>query len=635
MFMKKLPTILSFVAAAISALGMSATTFGYSDGTCDRANMFRVGNGASQGLAIRIPHDKLVALKGCTITSISATFGSSHTTTGQVTVFVGTTPTVGIVEDTYSISRALQWNEFTLSTPYTITGEEPELYIGYQGDISTSASLNMHDGTPVIPATCYALSGSDWVDIAPLGFGSANIRFNLDGAPSMPDAIIKPIDTMGYYKAETPYSFSGQIFNFGSEKITSFDLKTTIGNNASTVKHFDNLDIAPASNFDFTLDPYTAYNLGLLPISLEVMNVNGAADLDAADNTFAGDICMYPADMERTALLEGFTGQECGNCPSGHAATEKWLETVPDSSVILVMHHSGYKPDYFSMDADYDYTFFFGSTSTYAPAEMMNRTLFPSISTYPVWGPSGNTFQQAYDIVMATQPYVSLKLDSSYDPTTREVKLSFKSLAHNDLPAPTNVFNIMLVQDGLTGYQSGGGNSYIHDNVFRGTITGDSWGKLLPKKACVAGGEYEWNYTFTLPESIFSDYWKNTEMTDKVRERYTHAVVPQNMKLVAYVGALGGEAINGHTVYNAIEVPLGASHEQGGISGVESVADASSAIDITVSGTTLVVKGDYDTLELYNLRGIAVNPAETLAPGFYIARAVKGSNVTVKKLIVK
>lgn len=633
--MKKVPAILSFAVVAISALTSQAATLGYTDGTCDRENMFRVGTGVAQGLAIRIPHEKLVSLKGCSITSVSATFGSSHTSDGNVTVFIGTDPASGIIEETHPISRALRWNDFTLSKPYTITGEEPELYIGYQGDIPAEASLLMHDGNTVIPATCYALSGSQWVDVASLGFGSANIRFNLEGAPAMTDAIIKPIDTARYYKADTPYSFAGQIYNFGTEKITSFDLKVSIGDNPPVTKHYDGMEIAPASNFDFTLDPYTSSSQGLLPLSLEIANVNGDADFDSADNAFNGDICFYPALMERVALIEGFTGQECSNCPAGHMETHNWLENIPADSVILVMHHSGYKPDYFSMDADYDYTFFFGKTSTYAPANMMNRTLFPAISTYPTWGPSTKTFQRAYDIVMATQPYVSLSLESTYDPATREVKINFTSLAHNDLPAPNNIFNIMLVQDGLTGSQSGGGSNYVHNDVFRGTLTGGSWGKLLPKKATVTGGEYHWEYTFTLPEEIFSDYWATTQMTDVIRKRYTHAVVPENMKLVAYVGALGGDDLAGHTVYNAVQVKLGSSHEQGGISGIENVTAPDSGISIYVAGSRVVVEGEYDSLELYNLRGLSINPDSTLAPGFYIARVVKGRSITVKKLIVK
>lgn len=635
--MKVIRTFLGIVLIAAVSVTAGATQFGYSSGSCERDNMFRVGGGTSQGLAMRISHEKLAALKGCTITSISASFGSSRTTSGDIKLFIGTTPIDRVVEESHTITRALQWDEYTFAKPYTITGEESELYIGYQGEVSAATSMLMHDGNLAIPATGYALSGNEWVDIADLGFGCANIRVNIDGAPTITDAIIKPLNTDGFYKANTPYSFAGQIYNFGSEKITSFDLKVSVGDSAPVTKHYTGLDITPASNFDFVLDEYTSTTQGMQSLSLEIVNINNGNDFDAADNTFVGNICFYPREMERTVLVEGFTGQTCSNCPSGHAELNKWVETVPEGAVIEVMHHSGYQPDYFSMDADYDYTFFYGKTSTYAPAAMMNRTLFPSISAYPVWGPSVSTFQKAYDIIQETQPYVSLRLDTSFDKDTREVKIYFKTVAHNDLPTNTNVFNVVLLQDGLEGTQSGAGSGYIHNNVFRGTLTDNAWGKMLPSRACVTAGEYVWEYTFTLPESIFSDYWANTEMTEANRARYYHDVVPENMKLVAYVGALGGDDIAGHAIYNAIEVKLGESHEQAGMTHLEVGLSAAEVenIDVYVSGGHLTVVGEYDNVELYNLRGISLNTDTTLLPGAYVVRVNKGGNFIVKKLIVK
>ena len=45
-------------------------SFGYTNGDCGRSNNFRLGTGTTQGQAIRLSHEKLHLLNGCSTSAI-------------------------------------------------------------------------------------------------------------------------------------------------------------------------------------------------------------------------------------------------------------------------------------------------------------------------------------------------------------------------------------------------------------------------------------------------------------------------------------------------------------------------------------------------------------------------------------
>ncbi len=637
--MKTIITLLSAIAVAGWGQVVAAdSSFSYSNGSCDRNNVFHVGNSQTevQGTAIRISSEKTSMLKGLKVKSISATFGSSYTTDNNVTLFIGTDPSNPEYTQTVKITRALKWLDFELDTPYEIK-EGKDLYIGYTGKIGASASLLMHDGTDAPAGYCYGYDGTSWSDIAGNTWGCPNIKFAVEDAPAITDMMLRPIDTNGYYKADTPYVFSGTLFNFGNETVNSFDLGITIGDNAPVVKHFTDLAIAPSGSFSYELDEYASEAVGKLPLKLTVDNINGAADADNSDNVFEDNLFLYPAEMERSILLEGFTGQECGNCPAGHAEINRFMAANPELNLIEVMHHAGYKPDFFTMAASGEYTFLYGAGTTFAPAMMLNRTHFPSLGGVPVMGTSGTTLKKACDILENTQPYISLSLDTQFDPATRELKVSVKTFTHNDLPYTNNAIQVFLVQDGIEHYQSGGGSSYIHNAALRATLVENAWGKLLPASVNNAGKELTREFTYTIPAQIFADYWTNKTTTP---EYYMLDAIPENMKVIAYVAAVGGENTSNHFIYNCVEAKLGDSHEQAGFgkgnqSGIEAEEIAPAAVAIRAVNGQIVVDGQYDSLAVYSLQGRSINPASTLAPGIYIVNVVADGQIITKKLSIR
>lgn len=636
--------------ATCSTSVATTANIGYSNGTVSKTKLFGMGSTKQQGLAIKLTADKLKQLKGHTISYIQTVFGTRNTTGKKAHLFISTsldgTPLVE-QDITLTRDRVTKWGEDTLKTPYAITGEEPALYIGYTAEVDPSYSLHSADGSADTEGLCYAYGDGAWTDIYGKGYGCANVRAVIDDAPAFTDVLLKTFEFPSYYKAGTAYQYAGQIFNFGTETITSLDVTLQTGNGTPVSQTLSGLSIAPGETYDITFPDYTATTAGSTSLQLAITAVNGAADADPADNEGATNIYFYPENMERSLLLEGFTGQTCPNCPTGHATVNSFLSeaTLP---VAEMWHHIGYYPDYFTMAQDDAYLLFYGSrTSTYAPSAMLNRYTMSSISSAPMLniqsGGKAYLTTTANHIVENCRPYVSLKFETTYDETTRQANIRLTAYAHEDLPEGQNLYNIAIVQDGMHAYQYNGGDNYKHTMVFRGSLLGNAWGKTLPDTFGAGDSLVLYDGPWTLPEAITSDYWDLSTVASLTGDSIPSmdpVIWPTdaaNTYLIAYVGAYGGNSdASGHEVYNCTQVKLGESYTQAGVTAIEAVMEQPKAASpvIRTDGRTIRVEGA-DSYTIYNIGGQMVPSAATLDRGLYIVRATAGGQTTAQKVLLK
>ena len=619
-----------------SAPSPSAVPIGFSDGNCATGSAFRIGSTSKQGIAIKLSGAKLKALKGCSISGVEAAFGVNSSSDKEATVFVSTSPDgVPLRTATATVAKPYAWQQLALDEPYVITGDEECLYVGYTVKTNIISFALSTDRSADSEGLGYVYKDGQWVDMYGLGVGMPNVRALVDDAPSLTDAMLKTMRLDGYYKQATPYKYGTQLFNFGTTPINSFEAVLRVGDESHTVK-FDNLDIAPSATYDLALPELAASVSGRMPVSIEVASINGnAVDASPEDNTVGSSVCFYPKDMERSLLLESFTSQSCTGCPAGHRLISDFL-ALADESVVEVTHHSGYYPDIFTMAEDMDCTWFYGGEGTYAPAFMMNRTTVEAISsTSPVLGVTASNLKVAEVYASSLQPYVALGLHSSYQPETREVKVKLTVEGINDLPSDGGVLNVMLIQDGMVAPQTSGGGNYVHNSVFRGTLTGETFGIALPEDF-KAGSKTEWETTYTLPEAIRSSYWtdENLSKSKYTVDDVTLPVDLDNMYLVAYVGARSDTKLSGNTVYNCVKVRLGESHDQYVTDGIADATEDSDAPTVSVADRRIVVDGRYNRMAVYTVSGRRVAADSSLASGVYIVRVEAGGKISAKKVMV-
>lgn len=629
---------LSLAALLLTILSANATDIGYTTGYFDKNKNFSTESNVVQGQAIRLDSEKLKMLQGKTITAIQAVFGSKNTIDKAVTLFItkelGGTP---LVEQTGTISSAAAWLTYTLDNPYTITGDEGELYIGYRGTLIVSSyKMLSTDMTTDMKACSYGMAGDKWVDLNGYGKGCANIRITVEGLDGFTDLCMKNTKYDAYFKSGETYKFSNQLFNFGSQTVNSFDVVLKLGNEVQTFP-YTGLELAPAGTYDFELPEFEAKEDGDLEMEITVCNINGSDDADMSDNTQAEQLYFYPANMERALLVEEFTGQDCSNCPSGHATLVNVLNGLTEPYV-EIDHHAGYYPDMFSMTDDWEYTFLYGSTSTYAPAAMVNRTVVPELGAHPVTGVTNSILTTALNYAANEKPYVSLKLETAYDASTREMTINFHAIPHTELPAGQNLINVVLVQDNIKAYQSNGGASYNHRYVFRGTLTNNTWGLIADFEP---GKPVSWSTKVELPEAIRSSYYTSDDLLNS--KGYTEDMInwptdPENTYIVAYVSGYSPVSTALNKVYNCVQAKLGESYTQAAFDdtklGVEDIQAAQKQAYTTVKDGRIVCEGA-DRVEVYSVGGHRMNANASLPHGLYIVRMTAGGKQLSEKVIVK
>lgn len=655
-------TIFGVAALLLLAGSANATNIGYSKEEINRlwarSNSFRVGSTATQGQAIRLSKEKLQMLKGKTINCAEFVVASGQTTGKTLHAFIttslGGTP---IAEGDVSID-ALKWVKFTLPTPYTITGNEENLYIGFTAEIETSYKMLLGDGSYDISGYNFAYQDGNWVDTYGLGHGSAYIRVNVDGAPDYTDAIIGKTNFDGYYKAGNNYDFTARFINAGTTAINDFDAIVCV-DGKETTQHFSDVALKPKEGYSFKLSGVNSDTEGGKDISVKIANVNGTgAESDASDNETSGNVYFYPNNMERSILVEGFTGQDCTKCPRGHTEINSAIDLAEKAgiNIVEVSHHAGFYPDMFTMQEDASYLFYYTDpTSTFAPAVMANRNADSSISSIaPVSEVSVANAAQLISHAEQGIPYVSLNLETSYNKDTRELKYKLGVKPHTTLPTNKILYNIFLVQDGIKGYQANGGADYTHNAVFRGTLTGNAWGvelsELTPGTAFTTK-----EVSYTLPESIHSSFYTDDMLTTvNGKEMYVYsgttqtvqyepsqlaiATVPENMYLVAYVAEYDTEDKTKNVVFNCVQAKLGESYKQAAFdstSGIETAEGSKSDADIYVNNGKVNVSGKCDKLYVYTLAGRQLDANSTLAKGIYVVKAVSGGKQTTKKILVR
>lgn len=595
---------------------LNAQSFiGYSNGNVVRKNGVRFGNGTTQGMAIRIPAEKAGMLKGCKITGVKTAFATTQVSDLKIFVTKDLNAEPLYCEDVSGATTS--WKDFRFSNPVTIDGDE--FYVGYTFSVlETYRPLLFDESTDFGHQIAWAYNGGIWEDITGRGYGAPNIRVNLESAPEFSDLIIKPVDASGYYKEGNSYSFGGQIFNFGTRSVTSFDISCQLGDGEPVVTEVRNVRLASGETYDFRLPEYNAGESGKLPFKISVSNINGTEDDDATDNLSVADTYIYPSWVQKKVLIENFTGQTCGNCPTGHANMKAALAGIEDE-FIQVTHHSGYNPDAFTMNEDISYTWFYGGR-TFAPAAMFNRAPFADGLASVVFATTDTrSLASAVKAFREEPPYVSLQLLNSFDEATREGDITVNVHTFVVPSDARHMLNLFLVQDGLAGYQSGAGSAYVHDHVFRGSLTGD-WGVVVD---LIEGRTTSKTFHYVLPEKIQSSYEGKTEFE----------AVPANMSLVAFVSNAAASPLQ-CVVYNSASIGL-----TGTSTGISGASDTPSA-RLVINGRDLSVTGT-GAAEVYTpagqlVRRIVANGSERMASGVYVVRIVNADGtVTARKVVLK
>lgn len=247
--------------------------------------------------------------------------------------------------------------------------------------------------------------------------------------------------------------------------------------------------------------------------------------------------------QNKKALIEEFTGINCGNCPDGHAIAAKLQLAQPENVYTIAIHAGHYaepsvgQPN-FIIEEGTTINDYYGVTGY--PSGMVNRRTF-SGST-PIISRSYWT-QSAREICLETA-IVNLAVECQYNEFRSEYTITVAGYYTESSTVESNNLCVALVQNNIQGYQAGSGVSdeYMHQHMLRDYVT-PTWGDPISETS--KGSYFEKTYTVTLPEAIGSAN-----------------VVPAQIEAIAFITTgEGGEILNvasGRVNPEQFDLPLAA-----------------------------------------------------------------------------
>lgn len=292
---------------------------------------------------------------------------------------------------------------------------------------------------------------------------------------------------------------TGTLTSKGSAPLTSFVLSYSVDGGAPVTETITGINVAYNGTYNFTATtPISLNTAGTHSIVVTVSQPNGVADIED-DNTITASVVAYDASLavSRTTLLEHYTTGQCPNCPSGHDRVHAALQGHND--VIWMCHHAGYYTDAMTTSDDETLCWFYNSAvngGTYAPAIMLDRTHFDfSDEASPVFFPD-NTVANTIATALAQPSFANIAINNvNYNEATRQLTCTVAGELTMDMGLTNPRISLYLVQDSIIAAQSGAGNNYQHDNVYRAAIS-NVWGDAF------TGTTFSKDYTYTLPQTL-------------------------------------------------------------------------------------------------------------------------------------
>lgn len=296
-----------------------------------------------------------------------------------------------------------------------------------------------------------------------------------------------------------------ELTNHSDQVITSVNMRYIVnGTDTSALSTITGLGINPdESTIVYSSVPLVPMATGLCNVEVVLSDPNGASD-DGTDNSAEGTFLVPDPTyaVERTLVIEQFTGASCGACPAGH---ERMAQALGDrTDYVWLMHHT-FSTDAFSNEASYALKWFYGVDGEYAPAVMYDRDPIPADHPEPIRNVDDvPAIRQQLNLAKQRPSFLTLDLTGvTYDVQSRKISGAVSGRFTQEIYGPDTRIVIYLVEDSLwmfqTDYISGSSNR-THDDVVRNSINGN-WGEHVEVSA---DGTFSHDVDFTLPSGHYA-----------------------------------------------------------------------------------------------------------------------------------
>ena len=206
--------------------------------------------------------------------------------------------------------------------------------------------------------------------------------------------------------------------------------------------------------------------------------------------------------QNRNAIIEEFTGRNCGYCPDGHVIANSIVHANPGRVWAVNVHAGGYAPtSYPNFNTGVSTTICNGFQVTGFPAGVVNRSTAQAQGRGSWQSLTNQQLSQVAECNVGGQVVVN--------PVTRIAKINVEVYYTANSASSNNYLTIYMLQDSIWGSQSGGSSNpeqyvngnYCHMHILRDAITADWGDEIAPT---TAGTLIQKEYIYEIPTSIGS-----------------------------------------------------------------------------------------------------------------------------------
>ncbi|MDA8670491.1 fibronectin type III domain-containing protein, partial [Flavobacteriales bacterium] len=303
--------------------------------------------------------------------------------------------------------------------------------------------------------------------------------------------------------ANGPVTVSGELKNMGTTTVTSMDVNYTVDGGATVTESLSGLSLATGDNYDFnhgtTWSPTAA---GVYDIAVWATNINGASDMNTANDMVSGQVTVYDNATIRRPMLESFTSSTCGPCVAGNVNVASVLTAYSDDQYSLLKYQMSWP----------------GSGDPYYTLEGGDRRTYYNVNAVPdfildgnVWqGNSSSLTNSQVDAVIADPSFAEISSYFTVTGQTVDITVSINPVGDftNSLTLYTAIYEIKT-------YNNVGSNGETEfGNVMKKMVPG-SMGFALPTLQTGVSVVENFSHTFqgsyTLPPDANSPIDHSTQ----------------------------------------------------------------------------------------------------------------------------
>lgn len=631
-FIRKLVRI-SLASVCILSVGVQARAeayFGFAPLNPDPENTSALGSGKNGYTEAAIAIDPstnpaAAALKGAKILGmrcyVRADYPQMRKKTSAVNVRIGSL-TADPVKNYADFFEG--WNEIMLDSPVEI-GDEP-IFIGpmvYETSGTPYPFVTAH-GPSFAGGFNVSLSKEPWQVYSQRGNLLMQVIIDKDPEEMPLTAMAALSDIPLVVAPDDRFVCKLAVHNFSGSTLESVTLKTITDNGEIEFEQDVPLP-SPLASFDTVTmgidlptghheDPAVGY-------TVIVTGVNGAEIAINPEMTYSLHVTQDA--FLRIPLVEEFTSQSCTNCPFMMYYIDRAMEQF-DRPLVYMTRHSGFVKDKFTIREDTELTYLFGTSATYNPAIMYDRTIFDENSATPVAGASTASvtpYLNALELA-AVQPALAKVVVNAETSGASTSCLVRGKIAHgvdldglyvcaylieNNIPRDEVYFQ-EGIDDAPDDAPDDLAETFSHNGIIRVKFHKDNLGDLL--------------YVDPETREFSIDYG-----TADVNPEW----VIDNCETVAFVCRVNKDDIADNYVLNAGGSRWNGLVENG--SGVESILDGKMPFKVTVAPDGRVtIDGDYANADIYTVSGQKLSLSAPLPKGIYVVNVTmrNGSRRSVK-----